>query len=212
MAALDLQEQEQLEQLKAWWQDNSNWILGTLLIVVVTMGGWRGWNYYKTQESIEASTLFQQFLEQVDSGDLNRINDAASAIRDKFSGSAYAARAMLYAAGANEKKQSDGIATTQLQWVIDHAKEEGLKDVARLRLAALLLDQEKYAEAMKQLDAQHTPSFDALYSDLRGDVLLAQGKKDEARSAYRLAYEKIDPLSQYRNLIQIKMDALGAAK
>ena len=100
-------------------------------------------------------------------------------------------------------------AKTQLQWVIDHAGEDTLKDVARLRLAALLLDEKNYADALKLLDAKHPDSFDGLYADLRGDVLSAQGKTDEARSSYKLAYEKIDAQSMYRNLIQMKLDALG---
>jgi predicted negative regulator of RcsB-dependent stress response len=99
-----------------------------------------------------------------------------------------------------------------LQWVIDNAGEDTLKDVARLRLAAMFLDEKKYAEAMKLLEAKHPDSFDGLYDDLRGDVLSAQGKTDEARSSYKLAYEKTDPQSMYRNLIQMKLDALGSAK
>ena len=84
-----------------------------------------------------------------------------------------------------------------------------LKDVARLRLAAVLLDEKNYADALKLLEAKHPDSFDGLYADLRGDVLSAQGKIDEARSSYKLAYEKIDAQSMYRNLIQMKLDALG---
>ncbi|MBI5429881.1 MAG: tetratricopeptide repeat protein [Nitrosomonadales bacterium] len=212
MAALDLQEQEQLETLKAWWYDNRNWVLGALLVVVVGMGGWRGWQYYRHQQSSEAATLFQQVIEQMGSGDAKRVSDAAAAVMDKFQNTAYAPRAALLAAQANEQKKDAGSAKIQLQWIIDHAGEETLKDVARLRIAALLLDEQNYAEAMKHLDAKHAASFDGLYADLRGDVLGAQGKTEEARSAYKLAYEKIDAASMYRNLIQMKLDALGAAK
>ncbi len=210
--ALDTHEQEQIDALKAWWNENSNSILGILLIVLLTVGGWRGWDYYQTQQSIESATLFEQFLQQMDSGDVDRINDAAIAIRDKFSGSGYSPRAMLLAAGVNEQSGDRGVVRGQLQWVIDHASEESLKDVARLRIAALLLDEEKYAEAMQQLETKHTPSFDGLYADLKGDVLLAQGKTDEARSAYNLAYEKLSEDSRYRTIIQMKMDSLGKAE
>jgi len=209
MAALDMQEQEQIDSLKAWWHDNGSSILGMLLIITVGLGGWRGWNYYQNQQSIESATLFQQFIQQMDTGDVGRINDAAIAIRDKFSGSGYSPRAMLLAAGINKQNEEQSVAKGQLQWVIDNASEEGLKDVARLRMAALLLDEDQYAEAMQQLVAKHTPSFDGLYSDLKGDVLLAQGKTDEARSAYNLAYGKINEGSAYRTIIQIKMDSLG---
>lgn len=212
MAALDLQEQEQLETLKAWWKDNGNLILGTVLVVVVAMGGWRGWKYYQHQQATEAATLYQQVVEQVGSNDPKRVNDAAAAVMDKFASTAYAARAALLAAQVNEQGKDVAHAKTQLQWVIDHASEATLKDVARLRLAAVLLGEKNYAEALKQLEARHPESFDGLYADLRGDVLSAQGKADEARSAYKLAYEKFDAQSMYRNLIQMKIDALGVTK
>jgi len=212
MAALDLQEQEQLDTLKAWWKENGNRLLGMLLIVVVAMGGWRGWQYYQNQQSSEAATLYAGFLQQLESNDAKRVNDAAAAVMDKYAASGYAARAALLAAQVNEQGKETARARTQLHWVIDHAAEAGLKDVARLRLAAVLLDEKNYADAMKLLEAKHPASFDGLYADLRGDVLSAQGKTDEARSAYKLAYEKTDAKSMYRNLIQMKMDALGEAK
>lgn len=212
MAALDLQEQEQLEELKAWWKENGNWLLGLLLVAVIAMGGWRGWQYYQNQQSMEAATLYSGFTQQLKSNDAKRINDAAAAVMDKYASNGYATRAALLSAQVNEQGKDLSRAKSQLQWVIDHAGEAGLKDVARLRLASIHLDEKNYADAMKLLEARHPPSFDALYADLRGDVLSAQGKKDEARSAYKLAYEKIDAQSMYRSLIQLKMDSLGVAK
>ena len=220
MAVLDLQEQEQLEAFKRWWKDNRNQLLGMLLIVAVVVGGWRGWQYYQHQQAEQAANLYQQFIAQLASNDAKRINDAAAAVTDKFASTAYAARAALLAAQVNEQGTGLGKengkdmprAKTQLQWVIDHAAEATLQDVARLRLAAILLDEKNYADALKQLEAKHPASFDGLYADLRGDVLSAQGKTEEALSFYKLAYEKIDAQSMYRNLIQMKLDALGTGK
>jgi predicted negative regulator of RcsB-dependent stress response len=218
MAVLDLQEQEQLEAFKAWWKDNRNQLLGMLVIVAVAVGGWRSWQYYQRTQADQAANLYQQCTEQLASRDARRINDAAAAVTDKYASTAYAARAALLAAQMNEQGLGNGQgkdlarAKTQLQWVVDHASEDTLKDVARLRLAAIFLDEKNYADALKQLEAKHADSFDGLYADLRGDVLSAQGKTDEARSSYKLAYEKIDAQSMYRNLIQMKLDALGVAK
>ncbi|HEU0219715.1 MAG TPA: tetratricopeptide repeat protein [Gallionella sp.] len=212
MAALDLQEQEQLDALKAWWKENGNKVLGTLLAVVIAMGGWRGWQYYQHKQSSEAATLYAGFIQQLESNDAKRINDAAATVMDKYAATGYAPRAALLAAQVNEQGKETARARTQLQWVIDHAGEAGLKDVARLRLAAVLLDEKNYADAMKLLEARHPASFDGLYADLRGDILSAQGKNEEAMPAYKLAYEKTDAKSMYRNLIQMKMDALGEAK
>jgi len=212
MAALDLEEQEQLDALKAWWKENGNRLLGALLMVVVAMGGWRGWQYYQQEQSGEAATLYAEFTKQLDSGDAKRVNDVAAIMMGQYAASGYAPRAALLAAQVNEQVNELARARTQLQWVIEHAAEDGLKDVARLRLAAVLLDEKNYTEAMKLLEAKHPASFDGLYADLRGDVLSAQGKNEEARSAYKLAYEKTEAKGMYRSLIQVKMDALGEAK
>lgn len=212
MAALDLQEQEQLEGLKAWWKDNANWILGVTLFALLAVGGWRGWHYYQTKQSNEAATLFDQFAEQMASNDAKRINDAAAVLTDRYARTIYAARAALAAAQFNEQGKAIPQAKTQLQWVLDHTAEASLKDVAHLRLAALLLDEKNYADALKQLDATHPAAFDGLYADLRGDVLSAQGKRDEARLAYQQAFDKTDAKSTYRQLIQMKLDDMGAGK
>lgn len=212
MAVLDLQEQEQLDTLKAWWKDNGKWVVGVMLAVVVVMGGWRGWQYYQNKQSNEAATLYQQFVEQLASNDPKRVNDAAQAVMDKYAATPYAPRAALIAAQVNESVKDAAHAKTQLQWVIEHSKEDGLKSVAGLRMASLLLDEKDYAGAQKLLDAKHAASFDALYADLKGDVLSAQGKQAEARAAYKEAYDKLDAKSTYRNLVQMKLDALGAAK
>lgn len=209
MAALDLEEQEQLAAFKAWWQDNGTWLIGTLLLCVLVVGGWKGWQYYQNKQANESAVMYGEFVKQVESNDIKRVNDAATMVMDKYAGSAYASRAALLAAQFNEQGQDAAKAKSQLQWVIDHSKEVGLQDVARLRLTAILLDEKKYDEAIKLLDAKHQASFDGLFADLKGDVLSAQGKVEEAKTSYKLAYEKVDAKGSYRSLIQMKMDALG---
>jgi predicted negative regulator of RcsB-dependent stress response len=212
MAVLDSQEQEQLEAFKAWWVENRNYLLAGVLIVTVVMGGWRGWQYYQGKQTSEAAFLYEEFTKQLGSKDTKRINDAVALITEKFPATAYASRAALLAAQVNEQAKDMTRAKTQLQWVNDHASEASLKDVARLRLVSLLLDEKNYESAQKLLEAEHPASFDGLYADLKGDVMSAQGKNEEARKAYQLAIEKIDPKSRYRNLIQMKLDALAVAK
>jgi predicted negative regulator of RcsB-dependent stress response len=209
MAALDLEEQEQLAAFKAWWQDNGTWLIGTLLLCVLVVGGWKGWQYYQNKQANESAVMYGEFVKQVESNDIKRVNDAATMVMDKYAGSAYASRAALLAAQFNEEAKDVAKAKTQLQWVVDHSAEAGLQDVARLRLTAILLDEKKYEEAIKLLDAKHQASFDGLFADLKGDVLSAQGKVEEAKTSYKLAYEKVDAKGSYRSLIQMKMDALG---
>ncbi len=212
MAALDFQEQEQVDAFKHWWKDNGKWVLIAVVVAVVAFGGIRGWQVYQAKQNTEAATLYAEVVQQVGSNDPKRVNDAAASVASKYGSSAYAARAQLLAAQVNIQARDNVQAKTQLQWVIDHAKEEGLQNVARLKLASLLLDEKSYDAALKLLDATHPDAYTGLYVDLKGDVLSAQGKTEEARAAYKLALEKTDVKSNYRNLIQMKLDALGGAK
>jgi predicted negative regulator of RcsB-dependent stress response len=212
MATLDLHEQEQVEAVKAWWKENGRWVIAALILAIGSFLAVRGWQSWQGARSQQAATLYAGVIQQLDSTDPKRIGDAAQAVVDKFGSTAYAPRAQLLAAQASIEAKDEARATAQLQWVIDHASEDGLQNVARLKLASLLLDEKKYDEALRQLDAKHPSAFDALYADLRGDVLQAQGKKDEARAAYKLAFDKTDEKNSYRNLIQMKLDALGGAK
>ncbi len=209
MATLDLQEQEQVDAFKAWWKDNGKWLLLTVVLAIAGAAAIQGWHVYKEKQTLAAATLFADLGKQVQSNDPRRINDAAAALMDKYASSGYAPRAALLAAQINIQAKDAARAKTQLQWAIEHAQEAALKDVARLRLASLLLDEKDYAGAMTQLDAAHPEAFNGLYTDLKGDVLSAQGKVAEARVAYQEAYAKTDAKSMYRNLIQMKLDGLG---
>ncbi len=212
MASLDLQEQEQVEALKAWWKENGKWVIGILVVALLGFAGTRYWNSYQAGQAAEASQLYAEVMKQAATNDAKRIGDAADALVSRYGSSAYAPRAQLVAAQASLQARDVARAKVQLQWVIEHASETGLQDTARLKLASVLLDEKKYDEALKELDAAHPESFTGLYADLRGDVLSAQGKVAEARVAYQQAYDRTDANSMYRNLIQLKMDGLGSAK
>ncbi len=212
MSTLDLQEQEQVDALKAWWKENGKWLIMVLVLAMLGFAALQYWKNYQAKQAAEAATLYSEVLKQIASNDPKRINDAVGALVDKYSGTAYAPRAQLLAVQANMQTRDFARVKTQLQWVIDHASETGLQDTARLKFASLLLDEQDYTGAMKLLDATHPEAFVGLYADLKGDVLNAQGKAEEARAAYKLALEKTDSKSAYRNLIQLKLDALGGAK
>lgn len=209
MSMINLQEQEQLDALKTWWKDNGKWLIAALVIALAAYGALTYWKHYQGKQAAEASTLYDEVLKQVASNDPKRINDSVAALVEKYSNTAYAPRAQLLAVQANMQTKDLARAKTQLEWVIAHASESGLQDTARLKLSGILLDEKNYTEAMKLLNATHPDAFTGLYSDIKGDVLAAQGKTEEARAAYKLAFEKMDSKSAYRNLIQLKLDGLG---
>ena len=159
-----------------------------------------------------ASTLYYQVEYAERANDGKRVREIAARLTEKYGSTPYAAMAALRAAKAAAQANDLATAKASLQWVIDNAREDEQKDVARLRLAGVLLDEKKYDDALKLLDANHNAAFDGLFADMRGDILAVQGRRAEARAAYQMALEKVDGRSQYRPLIQVKLDALGDAK
>jgi predicted negative regulator of RcsB-dependent stress response len=210
MAELDLHEQEQVDALKGWWKENGKWVISAVVVGLLGFAGMQYWKTHQAGQAAEAAKLYGEVMKQAATNDAKRIGDAADALASRYGSSAYASRAQLLAAQASLQARDAAHAKVQLQWVIEHASETGLQDTARLKLASVLLDEKKYDEALKQLDAAHPESFTGLYADLKGDVLSAQGKTAEARAAYQQAYDKTDAQSVYRNLIQLKMDGLGS--
>ncbi len=212
MAELDLHEQEQVDALKGWWKANGKWVVGVVVVGLLAYAGTQFWKSHKESQAAEAGKLYVEVIKQVSTNDAKRISDAADALASRYGSSAYAPRAQLLAAQANLQAKDLSRAKAQLFWVIEHAQETALQDTARLKLASVLLDEKKYEDALKQLDAAHPESFTGLYADLKGDVLSAMGKVAEARAAYQQALDKTDAKSMYRSLIQLKLDGLGSAK
>jgi len=209
MSTLDLQEQEQIEALKGWWKENSKWLAGAILLASLGYAGMQYWKSHQAQQAGEAAKLYAEVEKQTMSNDPKRVNDAVAALVDTFGSSAYAPRAQLLAVQVNMQAKDIARAQTQLRWVIEHATEAGLQDVARLKLASILLDEKKYDEALKQLDGKHSESFAGLYADVKGDVLSAQGKIEEAKTAYSQALDNVEAKGTYRSLVQLKLDGLG---
>ncbi len=212
MAVYDLEEQEQIDEIKAWWKQYRALVILVVVAVAVTVGGMRGWSYYQNKQGLEAGELYTQLQGAVGANEPKKVQDIAAVITDRYARTGYATFAALAAARAAFDSGDLAAAKTRLQWVVDHARDAETRDIARLRIGAVLLDEKNYDEALKLADTQHVDSLSALYADLKGDILVAQGKPQEARAAYQLALDKSDAKSSYRALIQIKLDALGAAR
>ncbi len=210
--AYDLEEQEQIAVIKDWWKQYGNLVVLAVVVAALTATALYGWRYYRHQQSMAAATLYQQLGQAESANDAKRVRDIAAQITDKYAATPYGPMAALAGARASVGIGDHAAAKTQLQWTVDNAREDEMRDVARLRLAGVLLDEKNYAEALKLTEAKPVESFSGLYADMKGDILVAQGKLAEARSAYQQALDKSEPQSQYRNLVQLKLDALGDAK
>ncbi len=210
--AYDLEEQEKLDALRAWWDRYGTLVAVLVFVVVAAIVGWRGWQWYEGHKATQAMGYFEALQSAAAQGgeeSVARIQAASATLRDSFPKSGYTSRGVLVAAAALVEQGKLEAARDQLQWLAQNAADPALSAVARLRLAGILLEEQQYDQALAQV-ANAPASFAALYADRRGDILFAQGKIDEARAAWQSALEAFgsDPVGQ---IVQLKIDALAGA-
>ncbi|WP_036576391.1 tetratricopeptide repeat protein [Nitrosospira briensis] len=208
MATYDPEEQENIEDLKTWWRVYGTQVIVVMAVFIASIAGVQAWNYYQRQQTDQAVELYDSLLQVQGSGDAKKISDAAGLVMTGFASSGYASRAALISAQASLDAGDLQNAKSRLQWVLDNSKEEELKDLVRLRLASILLDEKKYDDGLRLLEVGHGESFDGLYADLKGDLLANAGKVAEARAAYQIAIDKMGRQGTYHNIVQMKLDAL----
>ncbi|WBY01871.1 tetratricopeptide repeat protein [Ramlibacter tataouinensis] len=206
---LDLEEQEQLDQLKHFWKTYGNLISWLLIAVFGSIAAMNGWQWYQRTQSAKASAIYEEVERAVQSGDLARAEQGFADAKDKYGGTVFAQQAGLLVAQAATDAGKAGEARAALAWVADKASDEGLQAIARLRLAALLVQDKAYDEALKQLEAGLPAEFAPLAADRRGDIYSLQGKKAEARAEYEKAWKGLQAETDYRRLVEVKLTALG---
>ena len=206
---LDLEEQEQLDQLKHFWNRYGNLITGLLLAVLMGIAGWNGYHYWQRSQATQSAAMFDEMSKSVATGDMAMAHRTFSDMKERYGAASYTQQAGLALAKlAIDKGDLDG-AKAALQWVIDKSGDEGYVAIARLRLAAIYFDGKDYVQASTVLDNIKAEAFAALALDRKGDVLMMQDKRAEALSAYSQAYQKLEERSQYRRVVQVKLNALG---
>jgi len=212
MAVYDLEEQEQIDALKAWWRQYGRLVIAAVVAFVLGVAGVQGWLYYKAQSAQRASGVFAELEEAARMADVKRTTELTRTLTDGYARTAYAARAALLAAKVSADAGDAKTAEAQLRWASDNARDEETRALANLRLAVVLMDAKRYDEALKALGVAHPEPFAALFADARGDVHVAQGKVPEARLAYQAALDKLPKSNPYRNVVELKRDALGSAR
>jgi predicted negative regulator of RcsB-dependent stress response len=209
--AYDLEEQEQLASIKAWWERWGNLVLTVVTLVLLAIAAFNGWRWYERHEAGNAGVLYDEFVAALDGGELARKKELAGTLIERYGRTVYAPMAALQIAKANLEGGDPAAARAQLRWVIDKSGHPELAQIARLRLAGVLLDEKSYDEALKTLAGDVPEALAAAFADRRGDVLMATGKADEARAAYQQALDRAGAQHPMRPLIQLKLDALPPA-
>ena len=210
MAVYDLEEQEQIDELKAWWTRYGGAVTVGLVLALLVVAGVQGWRWWAGKRAEDASVLYGAVSDAVRAKDAAKGKDAAAQLTDRYAGTGYAPRgALLFGKLLYENGDREG-AKAQYAWVVEHAKEEELQAIARYRLAQVQIDEKQHDAALATLDGKHPQTFDGIYADLRGDALVAAGRPADARVAYETALSKLDPKSPYRNYVQVKHDAIAA--
>lgn len=207
---LDLEEQEQVAELKAWWQQHGSLIVAVVLAASVAFAGWQGWRWYQASQASQAAGLYDTLARAAQAGDAKALRDAGGTLIESYPRTLYATMGALVAARFHFDRNDLKAAKAQLQWVTERSPEEDFRDIARLRLAAVLLDEKAYDEALQLLEAKHAPAYDSQYAALRGDVLVAKNQPAEARAAYQLALEKAaKDEGAFRESVRMRLEALG---
>lgn len=208
MAAYDLEEQEQLAALKAWWKQHGNLVLSTIIAVLLVFSAWNGWRWYQRTQAQEAAALYENLQAAARMNDGKAARDAAGSILEKYAGTAYAPLSALVSAKVSYQAGDLKTARAQLQWAVDNARQEDVRTIARLRLAVVLMDDTAYDEALKVLQPKPADAFAAAFLSMQGDILSVQNKRAEARTAYKSAVEKSrDPA--FSETLRLKLDTLG---
>lgn len=209
--AYDLQEQEQLDELRAFWNKYGNFILTVITVVMLAVAAWRAWGWWEVRQAGQAAQVYERLRAAADAKDIAKVKEYAGTIFGDYGRSTYAPMAALVAARAYFDADDLKAAKAPLQWAIDNASDVEFRHAARLRLAGILLDEKAYDAGLKLLEAAPSGAFAGMYADRRGDILVAQGQTEPARAAYREALEKLGATSTLRSLVQLKIDALEGA-
>lgn len=206
---LDLEEQEQLDQLKHFWAKYGNLVTLTLVLALSGFAAWNGWQYWQYRGAERAAGVYDELERAVQARDVDRVSRVLSDLQSQQGRSLHAAQGALLGARALYEAKKIDEARAALQWVVDKSSDDAYQAIARVRLAGLLMDKQAYDEALKVLDAKMPPALAPLAADRRGDVLLAQGQRDAAKAAYQAAYRDMVADAGYRRLIEAKLAALG---
>ncbi|MFD1121082.1 YfgM family protein [Methylophilus flavus] len=211
--AYDLEEQEQLDEFRVWWNKNGKMAIRLIIAAIVAYAGWQGYQSWMNSKATAASTAYQTLvsnsLQDVDTKKAGQISKEAEVIQKDYSMTPYAGRAALFAARALHQAKQGEAAEKQLQWAVAEAKEPAIKQMAAIEIAGLQIERNALDDAKKTLEAINDSGFDGLKNSMLGDIYIAKKQEKEAKQAYIQALKGLDPEGKLFYLTQQKLDALG---
>ncbi len=205
-------EQEDLEKLKSWWKNYGTALIMGILLGLAVLVGNKYWQKYKEELRVTASAIYDQLIYDLRRKKHDAVRDRGDRLIEDFASTPYAAKAALILARLSFDAGDNDTAVRRLQWAMEHASDSAVEHTARLRLARLLMDKGMTKEAFSLIDVKDQSGFEAEYQELRGDLLVLEGRKDEARAAYRAAIDALSVGSPYRRILIMKLDDLGPEK
>lgn len=209
MAHYDLEEQEQLAQIKHFWNRYGNLIAGVLIVVFGGIAAFNGWNYWQRTQASKAAILFDQVERASLAKDKALMERSITDIKTQFGRTVTASQAALLVAGTYVDMGEPDAAKAALQWVAESSKDAEYQGIARLRLAALAIEAKQWDDANRWLSFAFGESLKPLAADRQGDVWALQGQADKAKTEYQKAWDTMDKNSEYRRLLAVKLASLG---
>lgn len=217
MATYDLEEQEQIEELKTWWKLHGTLVTGVITAAAVAVVGWQGWQWWQRGQAGQAAQLYGGVQQALAQQDVKRVRQLSGELIDKYSGTAYAGMAAMLSGKVLAETGDLKSAQAQFGWAAEHAKDDGLRDLARLRQAVTLAEEKRFDNALALLSVPPAPALMPRYLEVRGDILAVQGKAADARKAYDEALKALEaarkeegmPTGPYGEILQAKRDAAG---
>jgi predicted negative regulator of RcsB-dependent stress response len=213
---LDLEEQEQLDSLKAFWGKYRSVIMGAVTAVLFVFAAYNGWQWWKNSQATEAGKLYETMMGSIEKGNKEQSLQAADDLQKQFAGTSYAPMASLIAAKLAADAGDAAKSQAYLRWVSEKAVNEGYQALGKLRLATALMDEgsaKSLAEADAILKGKPTLGFEPLWLERRGDWYLVQGKNTDARASYLQAWKLLEKSKEFpqeaRSLLKVKLDAVG---
>ena len=200
-------EEQQIEAFKKWWKENGSSIITGLLLGLAILFGARSWFAYQERSAENASDIYTSLMAALTSGDTLAVTQKAGMLIADFSGTPYASLAAMAVARVKLEEDELEAARAQLQWALDNAGSDAIRETARLRLVRVLIAEGKYAEAEAMINqAEASEAFEPLYRELRGDIHFARGDTASARAEYEHALAAMTPDMPERQLVQLKYD------